>query len=57
MATAKEPGLALQLPSRFEVSALSGGLMSSAPEGPCDDVCGLNMLSRQSDGDAADFLD
>ena len=48
--------LALQL-SFFEVSALSFRLMGSAPERPCDDVCGLNPLLSESDGDAADFLD
>jgi hypothetical protein len=48
--------LALQL-SFFEVSALSGSLVSSAPERPCDDVCGLNALLSESGGDAADFLD
>jgi hypothetical protein len=36
---------------------LSGSLVSSAPERPCDDVCGLNPLSSEPDGDAADFLD
>lgn len=49
-------GLALQL-SFFEVSALSGSLVSSAPERPCDDVRGLNALLSESGGDAADFLD
>jgi len=39
------------------VGALSGGLVSSAPERPCDDVCGLNPLSSKSDSNAADFLD
>ena len=48
--------LVLQL-SFLEVSALSGSLVSSAPERPCDDVCGLNALSSESDGNAADFLD
>ena len=48
--------LALQL-SLFEVSALSFRLVGSAPERPCDDVCGLNPLLSESDGDAADFLD
>ena len=48
--------LALQLPFS-EVSALSGSLVSSAPERPCDDVCGLNTPSRESDGNAANFLD
>jgi hypothetical protein len=45
------------LPTCFEVRPLSGGLVSSAPERPCDDVCGLDPLSSESDGDAADFLD
>jgi hypothetical protein len=49
--------LALQLPFCFEVSALSDRLVSSTPERPCDDVCGLDPLSSESDGDAADFLD
>src|ERR1700680_3003476 len=53
-----DPGqtLTLQL-SFFEVSALSFRLVGSAPERPCDDVCGLNPLLSESDGDAADFLD
>jgi hypothetical protein len=51
------PHLALQLPFCFEVRALSNRLVSSTPERPCDDVCGLNPLSSESDGDAADFLD
>ena len=50
-------GLTLQLPFCFEVGALSGRLVSSAPERPCDDVCGLYPLSREPDGNAADFLD
>ena len=51
------PSLTLQLPFCFEVRALGDGLVSSAPEGPCDGVCGLNPLSIKSDGNAADFLD
>jgi len=51
------PALALQLPFCFEVRALGDGLVSSAPEGPCDGVCGLNPLSIKSDGNAANFLD
>src|SRR5450755_1671378 len=47
--------LALQLPFCFEVRALSDRLVSSTPERPCDDVCGLDPLSSESDGDAADF--
>ena len=50
-------GLALQLPFCFEVRALGGSLVRSAPAGPCDDVCGLNTLPSESDGNAADFLD
>jgi hypothetical protein len=49
--------LALQLPTCFEVRPLSGGLVSSAPERPCGDVCGLDPLSSEPDGDAPDFLD
>ena len=49
--------LALQLPFCFEVRALSGGLVSPAPERPCDDMRGLNSFLSKSDGDAADFLD
>jgi hypothetical protein len=49
--------LALQLPSCFEVRALGDCLVNSAPEGPCDGVCGLNPLSIKSDGNAANFLD
>ena len=49
--------LALQLSSFLEVRALSGGLVSSAPERPCNDICGLDSLSSEFDGDAADFLD
>jgi hypothetical protein len=53
----RSAALALQLPFCFEVRALSNRLVSSTPERPCDDVCGLNPLSSESDGDAADFLD
>jgi len=45
------------LPTCFEVRPLSGGLVSSAPERPCDDVCGLDPLSSEPDGDAPNFLD
>lgn len=50
-------GLALQLSFCLKVGALSGSLVSPSPEGPCDDMCRLNPLSGESDGDAADFLD
>jgi FO synthase len=49
--------LALQLPLCFEVGALSGSLMSSTPERPCDDMRGLDSLSSEPNGDAANFLD
>jgi hypothetical protein len=49
--------LALQLPFCFEMRTLSGGLVSSTPKRPCDDVCGLYPLSSEPDGDATDFLD
>ncbi|MGV7219469.1 PIN domain-containing protein [Bradyrhizobium sp. UFLA05-112] len=49
--------LALQLFFGFEVSALRGRLVNSAPARPSDDVCGLNTLSSESDGNAANFLD
>ena len=48
--------LALQLPFCFEVRPLSSGLVSSAPERPCNDVCGLDALSSEPDSDAADLL-
>jgi hypothetical protein len=51
-----EATLALQL-AFFEMSALSVVLVGSAPERPCDDVSGFDPLSREPDGDAADFLD
>ena len=50
-------GLALQLRFCFEVRSLSDRLVSSSPERPCDDVRGLDPLSSEPDGDAADFLD
>jgi hypothetical protein len=40
--------LAFQLPFRFEVRSLGGSLVSSAPERPRDDVCGLNTVSSGS---------
>jgi hypothetical protein len=49
--------LALQLRFCFEVRSLSDRLVSSSPERPCDDVRGLDPLSSEPDGDAADFLD
>ena len=54
---AAEIALALQLLFCFEVRSLSDRLVSSSPERPCDDVRGLDPLSSEPDGDAADFLD
>jgi hypothetical protein len=49
--------LALQLPFCFEVGAPCDCLVSSAPDRPCDDVCWLDALSSEPDGDAPNFLD
>jgi hypothetical protein len=49
--------LALQLPFCLEVRSLSESLVSSTPERPRDDMCRLDSLSRESYGDAANFLD
>jgi len=56
LASELDGGIALQL-FCFEMGVLSDRLVSSTPERPCDDVCGLDPLSSESDGDAADFLD
>src|ERR1700733_6795811 len=49
--------LTLQLPFCLEVRSLSERLVSSTPERPRDDMCRLDSLSRESYGDAANFLD
>ena len=49
--------LALQLQSLFDVHFSSDGLMGASPNGPCNDVGGVDPSSRKADGDAADFLD
>jgi hypothetical protein len=41
----------------FEIRFLCCGLMSAPPERPRDDIGGLNALSRETLGYAADFLD
>ena len=48
--------LTLQLPFCFEVRALSNRLVSSTPEGPCDDVCGENAVSCEPLRYSMDFL-
>jgi hypothetical protein len=35
----------------------SDGLMYASPNGPCNDVSGVDPSLRKADGDAADFLD
>src|SRR5260370_38018792 len=39
------------------VSFLSNGLMCASPNGPCNDVSGVDPSLGKADGDAADFLD
>jgi hypothetical protein len=48
--------LALQLHIPFDVRLSSDGLMGASPNGPCDDVSGIDPSLRKTDGDAADFL-
>ena len=50
-------GLALQLHISLDVSFSSDGLMCASPDGPCNDVSGVDPSLRKADGDAADFLD
>src|SRR5947209_6928880 len=38
------------------MSLLCGGLVGAAPEGPCDDSGGFDVVLRQAHGDTADFL-
>ena len=49
--------LTLQLWFLFEMRFLCCGLMSAPPERPCDYIGGLDTLSRETLGYAADFLD
>src|ERR1700728_2547494 len=49
--------LALQLPISLDMSLRSNGLMRASPDGPCNDVSGVDPSLRKADGDAADFLD
>lgn len=48
--------LALQLWIPFEVSFLCGGLMSTAPQRPCDDVSGSDTSLLETLRYPADFL-
>ena len=49
--------LALPLHIPFDVSFSSNGLMCASPNGPCNDVSGVDPSLGKADGDAADFLD
>jgi hypothetical protein len=40
----------------FDVSFSSDGLMCASPNGPCNDVSGVDPSLRKADGDAPDFL-
>jgi hypothetical protein len=46
----------LQLHSYLQMRLLRGGLMRASPQGPCDDMNGLDVLDRHADGDAPDLL-
>lgn len=50
---------ALALPLRFssDMGFLCGGLMGTAPEGPSDDLGGIDAALGQSHGHAPDLLD
>ena len=50
-------GLALQLHISLDMSFSSDGLMYASPDGPCNDVSGVDPSLRKTDGDAADLLD
>ena len=49
--------LALQLHIPFDMSFSSAGLMCASPDGPSNDVGGIDPSLRKADGDATDFLD
>jgi hypothetical protein len=49
--------LALQLHIPFDMSFSSAGLMCASPDGPCNDVGGIDPSLGKADGDATDFLD
>jgi hypothetical protein len=48
--------LALQLHFCHEMSALCGGLMCASPQGPCDDMSGLDVATRHAGGDTPNLL-
>jgi hypothetical protein len=55
--TASSTDLALQLQIPLDMSFSSDGLMCASPNGPCNDVSGVDPSLRKADGDVADFLD
>ena len=50
-------GLSLQLRPFLYMSQSCGGLVSSSPVRPGEDVRGLDLSLSEPDGDASDFLD
>jgi len=48
--------LALQLRFKFHVTVSCDGLVGASPEGPCDNVGGLDLALRHLIRDAANFL-
>jgi hypothetical protein len=53
----QQDSLALQLHIPFDMSFSSAGLMCASPDGPSNDVGGIDPSLRKADGDATDFLD
>jgi len=49
--------LPLQLRFSFDMGFLCGGLMGAAPEGPSDDLGGIDAALGRSHGHAPDLLD
>ena len=49
--------VALQLHILLDMGFSSNGLVCASPDGPCNDVSGVDPSSRKADGDATDFLD
>ena len=52
-----DTALALQLHIPFDMSFSSAGLICASPDGPSNDVGGIDPSLRKADGDATDFLD
>src|SRR3984885_5773822 len=48
--------LTLQLHILLDMGFSSDGLMCASPDGPCNDVSGVDPSLGEADGDAAEFL-